>query len=142
MRQATSGDVPFLIEHDHVRSDVIMERIETGQILVVEDDGVLIAWLRWSLFWDEIPFMNMLFVLEPHRGRGFGSALMDAWEADARRGGHEVVMTSSQADEKAQHLYRTRGYADCGALILPDQATELVFRKELDTVEALPREVG
>lgn len=49
VRQAASGDVSFLIEHDHVRSDVIIERVETGQVLVVEDDGVLIAWLRWSL---------------------------------------------------------------------------------------------
>jgi len=136
VRAATSEDASFLIEHDHVQPDVITGRIEAGQILVLEDDGVLIGWLRWNLFWDEIPFMNMLFVLEPHRGHGFGSALMEAWEADAGRAGYEAVMTSSQADENSQHLYRNRGYADCGALVLPDQAAELVFRKQLRARDA------
>ena len=134
-RAAAPEDALFLIEHDHVRPGVITGHIEAHQILVLEDDGVLIGWLRWSLFWDEIPFMNMLFVLEPHRSRGLGSTLIEAWEAEARRGGYEVVMTSSQADESAQHLYRKRGYVDCGALILPDQAAELMFRKELDGEE-------
>lgn len=131
VRAAALEDALFLIEHDHVRPDVITGRIEAHQILVLEDSGVLTGWLRWSLFWDEIPFMNMLFVLEPNRGRGLGSTLIEAWEAEARRGGYEVVMTSSQADESAQRLYRKRGYVDCGALILPDQAAELMFRKEL-----------
>lgn len=134
VRAAAPEDALFLIEHDHVRTDVITGHIEAHQILVLEDSGVLIGWLRWSLFWDEIPFMNMLFVLEPHRARGLGSTLIEAWEADARRGGYEVVMTSSQADESAQHLYRKRGYVDCGALILPDQAAELMFRKELSVI--------
>lgn len=134
VRPAAPHDASFLIEHDHLRPDVLAERIQTGQILVLEVDGDPIGWLRWSLFWDEIPFMNMLFVLEPHRGRGHGNVLMDAWESDARRAGHAVVMTSSQADEMAQHLYRERGYSDCGALILPDQAAELVFRKDLGAV--------
>lgn len=131
VRPAVPADASFLIAHDHVPSDVITRCIESDRILVLEFGGELVGWLRWGLFWDEIPFMNMLFVLETHRGRGFGGALMDVWESAARRSGHETVMTSSQADEESQHLYRKRGYTDCGALILPDQATELIFRKEL-----------
>ncbi|MCO5223227.1 MAG: GNAT family N-acetyltransferase [Thermomicrobiales bacterium] len=132
MRCAAAEDEAFLIKHDHhVRPNVLRQLIEAGQILVAEDEGVLIGWLRWNLFWDEIPFMNMLFVLEHHRGHGLGSALMDAWETAARNTGHKAVMTSSQADEEAQHLYRKRGYVDCGALLLPDQAAEVIFRKEL-----------
>ncbi len=131
VRAAASADASFLIEHDHVGPDVIAGRIQAGQILVAENDGVLVGWLRWNLFWDEIPFMNKLYVLEPHRGHGVGNALMDTWEKSARHDGHEVVMTSSQADESAQHLYRKRFYVDCGALVLPNQAAELVFRKAL-----------
>jgi len=132
VRSATPGDEPFLAAHDqHVRTDVLKRLIDAEQILVLETSGVLVGWLRWGLFWDEIPFMNMLFVLEPHRARGFGSALMDAWEFQSARDGHNEVMTSSQADEDAQHLYRKRGYEDCGALIVPSQAAELIFRKDL-----------
>lgn len=132
IRVATVEDQTFLREHDrHVRPDVLARLIDAGQILVVDDAGTLLGWLRWSLFWDETPFMNMLFVLERERSRGLGSALLDTWETASLQAGYTVVMTSSQADEEAQHLYRKRGYVDCGALLLPDQATEVVFRKEL-----------
>ena len=128
-RAATLSDTAFLIEH--IRAEIITEQLEAGRILVLEDSGVVIAWLRWNLFWDEIPFMNMLFVLEPYRNLGLGTALMEAWETDVGHDGHQSVMTSSQADENAQHLYRKRGYVDCGVLVLPNQAAELMFRKEL-----------
>ena len=35
--------------------------------------------------------------------------------------------------EGAQHLYRRLGYVDSGALLLPDEAAELIFRKPLAT---------
>lgn len=132
-RVAVAEDESFLTKHDHhIRQDVLGRLIRAGQILVVEDEEILAGWLRWNLFWDEIPFMNMLFVLEHHRGRVLGGALMEAWESTVKKKGYTVVMTSSQSDEKAQHLYRKCGYVDCGVLLLPDQAAEVVFRKELD----------
>ncbi|GIG24528.1 hypothetical protein [Cellulomonas denverensis] len=41
------------------------------------------------------------------------------------------MLTSTQADEQAQHLYRRLGYRDCGALLFPGEPIELVLRKEL-----------
>jgi hypothetical protein len=35
------------------------------------------------------------------------------------------------SSETSQHLYRRLGYVDCGALLLPDEPAELVFRKAL-----------
>lgn len=132
VRRATAHDQALLAQRDsHVRPDVLTQLINAGRILVLEEEGALLGWLRWSLFWDEIPFMNMLFVSEGHRGRGLGSALLDTWEIAAQADGYNTVMTSSQADEDAQHLYRKRGYVDCGALLLSDQAIEIVFRKAL-----------
>lgn len=133
VRIAVPADRSFLFEHDrHLRPEMLGGLIDARRILVVERSGVLLGGLRWGLFWDLIPFMNWLFVLEGHRKQGLGSVLMDAWEAEARIAGYEAVMTSSQADETAQHVYRKRGYKDCGVLILPGQAAEVFFRKELD----------
>jgi len=39
--------------------------VQRGRILIAEDNGNPIGWLRWGLFWDEIPFMNMLGVRFP-----------------------------------------------------------------------------
>lgn len=73
----------------------------------------------------------MLFVLDSQRGQGLGSALVGEWEDDAVHAGYRSVMTSSLSNERAQHLYRRLGYSDCGSLLLPGEATEILFRKEL-----------
>ena len=44
---------------------------------------------------------------------------------------NDRVMTSTRSDEEAQHFYRGLGYTDCGALLLPGEPLELIFRKEI-----------
>lgn len=48
-----------------------------------------------------------------------------------REYGAEVVLTSTQADETAQHLYRKRGYRDIGGFVLPGEPLELMLLKQL-----------
>ena len=127
LRLATSSDLDVLAAHDrHLRVERLSASIEAGHVLVA--DGIL-GWLRWGYFWDEIPFMNMLFVLEPARGGGLGGLLVDDWEAREKADGHDAVLTSTQSDETAQHFYRRRGYVDAGVLLLPGKPAELILRK-------------
>jgi hypothetical protein len=46
-----------------------------------------------------------------------------------------MVLTSTQSDEDAQHFYRRLGYRDCGVLILPGEAGELMLLKELPAAD-------
>ena len=132
VRTATGDDLGFLRDGDrHVRDAALRDALRGGRVLVAEVDGVRVGWLRWGLFWDEIPFLNLLFVLEGLRGRGSGAALVDAWERWARSAGHTTVLTSTLASESAQHFYRRLGYVDTGSLLLPGEATEIVLRKDL-----------
>lgn len=132
IRAATQSDLPWLQEHDrHIGMDEMRESVRRGRILLAEQAGQIIGWLRWSLFWDEIPFMNMLYLLEGHRRQGLGQALVSRWEEDMRLQGHRRVMTSSQANEEGQHFYRRLGYQDAGALLLPGEPLEIIFIKEL-----------
>lgn len=132
IRVATADDLDALAALDsHLRAEVLREKIAAGQVLVAALPSGVLGWLRWGLFWDEIPFMNMLVVLEHARGRGLGGALVAAWEQQAREAGFGAVMTSTQSDESAQGLYRRRGYRDCGVLLLPGDPAEVFFRKEL-----------
>ena len=87
--------------------------------------------LRWGLFWDEVPFMNMLHVDEERRRQGIGRLLVDAWESRCRETGHPRVLTSTLSNESAQHFYRKLGYQDAGCLRLPDEALEILFAKEI-----------
>ena len=136
VRVASVDDVVFLGANGrHVRGGTLADLVATGRILLAEEEGSAVGWLRWGLFWDEVPFMNMLFVLEPFRGRGWGDRLVKAWEAGLRADGHDYALTSTQSDEDAQHFYRKRGWVDCGALLLPGEPTEIVLRKDLTTTE-------
>jgi len=131
-RLASTSDLPFLGEGDrHVSPDVLVDVVSAGRVMVVEVDGLPVGFLRWGLFWDQVPFMNLLWVLPDWRGQGIGTALVDAWEKSQRVAGHSMVLTSTVSAETAQHLYRRLGYIDSGALLLPDEPAELLLRKPL-----------
>ena len=89
----------------------------------------LIGWLRFGLFWDNIPFMNMLYILDGYRGKGNGTELVSFWEREMAQAGYGQALTSTQSDEKAQFFYRKIGYTECGALLLPKEPLEMFFLK-------------
>lgn len=131
-RIASNADLPFLCEVDkHVSHQVQADLVSHGRVMVAEVDGVAVGCLRWGMFWDEVPFMNLLWVVPERRGQGVGTTLIEAWEKSQVASGHTMVLTSTVSAERAQHLYRRLGYVDSGALFLPDEPTEIILRKPL-----------
>ena len=132
IRLATVGDITQLLEYDRRMSARDLARIvPLGHVLMAFEGARLIGWLRYGMFWDEIPCMHLLSLMEGERGKGRGRAMVEDWENRMRQEGRTRVMTSTQADGTAQHFYRKLGYRDAGVLILPGQAAELLFIKEL-----------
>jgi ribosomal protein S18 acetylase RimI-like enzyme len=132
VRIATTEDEGFLVAHRrHIAADLMRAKVASRQVYVAESNGQIVGWARYGLFWDNLPFLNMIYILDNYRGRGIGSALMSAWEQDMAAQGHRMVLTSTQSDEDAQHFYRRLGYRDCGVLVLPGEAGELMLLKEL-----------
>ncbi len=107
--------------------------------LVLLEDDRIIGILRWNLFWDEVPFCNLLYIAEDRRGMGYGTLLMARWEREMAALGHDMVMTSTQSDETAQHFYRKLGYRDSGGFTVDipghEQPLELIFIKGLERKE-------
>ena len=131
IRVAGSGDLEWLARHDHhIARDALARKIEEGQVLVALEDGI-VGWLRYGYFWDSIPFMNLLYLLEPHRRGGRGREMVAHWEGLMRARGHARVMTSTLACEEAQHFYRALGYKDAGGFVLPGEALELILIKDI-----------
>ena len=119
------------VEVCHVGRDIIGEKIVRREIIVALRDDRRVGFLRYGYFWDEIPFMNLLWVQKESRSKGCGMQLIAFWEEEMRKSGHDSVMTSALSNERAQHLYRRLGYRDCGALFMPDEPLEIVFLKRL-----------
>ena len=115
----------------HLREEALRLAIEQRRVLIAEADGKLAGWLRYGLFWDMIPFMNMLHFLECERGKGYGRLLTQFWEEEMRKQGYERVMTSSQSDEYGQHFYTKMGYRAVGSFLLEGDVLEILFEKRL-----------
>ena len=80
--------------------------------------------LRYSLFRQTIPFLDLLYIDEAYRNRGFGTQMMHEWETAMAIRGYKYVMTSTQADENAWKFYEKLGYHKVGGFFPPEQEVE------------------
>ena len=132
IRLAKPEDLPQILTHDRwIARDVLAGKIGGGEVAVCMENGEFIGWLRWGLFWDNTPFLSMLHLLPEYRGRGFGTKAMAFWEAEMRRRGHSVLMTSTSSAETAQYFYQKLGYTAVGSFAPPGEPLELIFIKTL-----------
>lgn len=119
IRYVKSEDKTFWYSLDkHLPNYEYEKKIRDKQGYVLFIDNKPIGLLRFNLFWDSIPFCTMLFIASNERGKGYGRKLMEYWEADMKAQNYDLLLTSTQADEEAQHFYRKLGYNDCGGLII------------------------
>lgn len=133
IRIAKKEDFQSLIELDkHISTDVIQKKIERKEIVVLLIKDEIIGWLRYSMFWDEHPFMNMLYIHERQRENGYGNQLLSFWEEKMIENGFSTLMLSTLSSEKAQHFYRNNGYKDIGGFLMPHEPLEIIMIKEID----------
>ena len=129
----------------HIPSYRLDECILDGMVYVLKDDSIktsgqnhclkdpVVGVLRYSLFWQTIPFLDLLFLDEAYRNRGFGTEMMHQWERAMNLSGYQYVMTSTQADEDAWRFYEKLGYCKTGGFFPPEQeAEEWIYMKKLE----------
>lgn len=132
IRYATINDLLVLKKYDrHIMEAELRDSLNKNRIIVMENDGVFMGWLRFNLFWDNTPFINMLYILDSFQGRGCGGQLLAFFEKEMRENGHCLILTSTLSNERAQFFYRKHGFSDCGSLILPGQPLEIILLKNL-----------
>lgn len=132
---ATDNDIEWLLREDKWIDEGWLRRcVGNLEYLVAKEDTILVGFLRFSMFWGKIPYMDMIRVIPEFRGRGVGAALTGFWETRMREQGASLVMTSSQQDEKEPQTWHLRnGYKEAGILNLSkiQDAAEVFFTKAL-----------
>jgi len=126
IRHAESSDYLSLKEFDKHISE---NKIENKEVYIAEENRKIIGWLRYNLFWDSVPFMNMIYFLEEYRKKGIGKKLVKHWEEDMKHKGYSNVLTSTQSNEEAQYFYRKIGYKEIGGFKYFDDPYEIIFQK-------------
>jgi ribosomal protein S18 acetylase RimI-like enzyme len=129
---AEEKDIAGILAIDgHIGENTLRQKIGRNEVYVIREGDEIVGTLRYSLFWDNTPFMNMLKVKEACRNKGLGSSLVEFWEREMMRAKHACVMTSTRSDENAQHFYRKIGYADIGGFVLPNEPLEIMLYKSI-----------
>ena len=133
IRLATCDDKQQIIQYDsHVPLDLLSQCIQNGQVYVLCHGERILGVLRYSLFWQTIPFLDLIYIDEVCRGKGWGRQMMASWERAMGERGYKYVMLSTQADETAKDFYEKLGYRRIGAFLPPEQdADELMYLKTL-----------
>ncbi|AYM13012.1 GNAT family N-acetyltransferase [Agrobacterium tumefaciens] len=132
---ATDDDIEWLLREDKwIDEDWLRRCVGRREHLVAKEDTILVGFLRFSMFWGKIPYMDMIRVVPEFRGHGVGATLTVFWETLMREQGASLVMTSSQQDEREPQMWHRRnGYKEAGILHLSkiQDAAEVFFTKAL-----------
>ena len=132
IRYANENDIEIISKYDkHISKEELANIIKLKRVIVMYEDDKFVGWLRYNLFWDNTPFMNILYLLDNERGKGNGSRLVIFWENEMKQKNYEFVLTSTQSNEEAEFFYRKIGYVDSGALLLPNEPLEIILYKKL-----------
>ena len=133
IRTAVPADLEGVRQYDrHIPASRLADCIRRGLVDVLVEDGRIVGVLRWSLFWQSLPFLDLIYLDESLRGHGWGTNMMAHWETNMTAQGFSDVMLSTQSDETSKFFYEKLGYRRCGAFLPPDQdVEEWIYRKEL-----------
>lgn len=130
IRCAEKNDIDLLAEYDqHISKEELESSIHLRRVYIAEENGGFAGWLRYNLFWDNTPFMNLLYILEQYRGKGVGRQMVFFWENEMGRQGFKTLLTSTQSDEYAQHFYFKLGYEAIGGFCMEGGCYEVVLKK-------------
>ena len=116
----------------HIHSNKLGECIYNQFVYVLRDENKIVGVLRYSFFWQTIPFLDLIYIDEKYQKKGYGKKMMLYWEDIMKIMGYKDVMLSTQEDESSKFFYEKLGYKKVGSFLPPNQdANELMYTKKL-----------
>ncbi len=116
----------------HIPSVRLRNCIRDHQVYALRDAGSIVGILRYSLFWQSIPFLDLIYIDESYRGKGYGRQIMSHCESAMADLCYKYVMLYTQEDETGKYFYEKLGYHRIGAFQPPEQAAdEIMYLRNL-----------
>ena len=130
MKNAEFSDWTVWSQSDpHLTVEQFRSKVASRKAFLFYEDKRLVGIFRYNMFWDHVPFVTLIFLVEDERGKGYGREVMEWWETMMRSRGYELLMVSAPASETAQHFFRELGYTDCGCLLVEGGLELFMSRK-------------
>ncbi len=134
IRIAEKEDIETILQYDlHISKEELEISIFLSHVYICEENQTFIGWMRYNLFWDNTPFLNLIYILENFRGKGYGTKLITFWENQMRKKKYHCVMTSTASNETSQHFYKKLDYQLIGGFYYLDDPFELIFLKKFNS---------
>ncbi len=68
---ANENDIGGILELDgHIDQKILIRKISHNEVYVFREETDVIGMLRYSLFWDNTPFMNMICIKQSFQRKG------------------------------------------------------------------------
>ena len=134
VRTAGERDLDVVSQDGGLPNLVLRRKVSDGDAFVALRGEEPVGYLRLEWLWSTLPYIEMIWVLEPHRRDGVGRALLTHAETYASGRGHAALYSSSQADEpEPQAWHRRMGFEECGFIAGLNEGGvgEVFFRKAL-----------
>lgn len=132
IRYALEDDIDVLVKYDtHIKNEVLKESIFFNRVYVMEENHNIVGILRYNLFWDNTPFLNLLYILEQYRNHKYGTYLMNYYENEMKRLGYSYLLLSTPSNETSKFFYQKLNYQEIGSLKYLNDPLEIVMAKEI-----------
>ncbi len=141
IRFARRDDLDFAYQDGYIPGEVLKRKIEAQtlnpdrieDVVIAEWNGERVGYVRLECLWSIVPYISLIQVLPEYRRQGVGKALLRFIENFLREAGHEVLYSSSQADEpEPQAWHRYMGFEECGFIAgINEGVGEVFFRKNI-----------
>jgi len=141
IRKAEVGDAELCAEFEpgvrnviNAHREIVLNAIRSGFILLAHARGVPVGYLRYSVIYMRVPYIEYVTVREEHRKSGIASRLLEALAHEPLVLAAGFIMSSSQLDTlPAQEWHRRRGFNEIGILtrLNAGEVGEVFFRLDL-----------
>ena len=137
IRAATSDDMASLYAIDHIvgtdekRKDLISNALNDKCVWLVEStDGRTLGYGILTHEFFGRSFIELVYIDEHHRSRGYGSALIGYLEQRSRS--DDLFTSTNESNAHMQHVLTNLGYEPSGTILNLDPGDpELIYVKKL-----------
>ncbi len=129
IRLANLDDLKYLKNYDYEVYDIEAD-INNNLVYIIEEKEI-IGFLRYSLFWNRIPFINMLYIKDIYRNKGYGKELLNFFIKEMQNKRFENIMTSCVAKENGKMFFLKNNFNITGGFNPFKEGYELILDCEI-----------
>jgi hypothetical protein len=72
VRRASEDDLPFVAHDRYLSKRIVRRKIQEGDVVIALRGSEAVGYLRLDWLWSELPYVELIRVLELHRRAGVG----------------------------------------------------------------------